>query len=63
MIERTPLDLATGGPSKSESNVISSWVSRVAVLFSSLTWIVEYFGNGIGPLSKPRPPRPPPYLA
>ena len=49
--------------SESESSVISSWVSRIFVLLRSLTWIIEYFGNGICSLPEPRPPRSPPYLA
>ena len=49
--------------SESESKFMSSWVSRVAIHFSFLFWIVEYFENGVDPLPEPCPPRPPLYLA
>ena len=49
--------------SNSESRVMSSWVSKIAVLFGPLSWIVDYLRNGCGPLPEPRPPIPPSYLA
>ena len=49
--------------SDSKSRVMSSWVSKVAILFDPLYWIVEYLGTRCGPLPEPHPPLSPPYLA